>query len=80
MRDQLLESKSTLEKSLVLIEDSDKILKEQTSNAMRLFRSGMLNALQLAEVINRRVDLIENKDKIESQYLDVSTRIYQLNN
>lgn len=80
MRDQLLESKSTLEKSLVLIEDSDKILKEQTSNAMRLFRSGMLNALQLAEVINRRVDLIENKYKIESQYLDVSTRIYQLNN
>jgi hypothetical protein len=80
MRDQLLDSKSTLEKSLVLIEDSDKILKEQTSNAMRLFRSGMLNALQLAEVINRRVDLIENKYKIESQYLDVSTRIYQLNN
>ena len=71
MRDQFLESKNTLEKSLVLIEDSDRILKEQTSNAMRLFRSGMLNALQLAEVINRRVDLIENKYKIESHYLDV---------
>jgi outer membrane protein TolC len=80
MRDQLLASKNTLEKSLVLIEDSDKILQEQTSNATRLFRSGMLNALQLAEVINRRVDLIENKHKTESQYLDVFTRIYQLNN
>ncbi len=80
MLEQMRASKNTLEKSLELIEDSDKILKEQTLNAMKLFRSGMLNALQLAEVINRRVDLLENKNKVENQYLDVHTRIYQLMN
>ncbi len=80
MLEQMLASKSTLEKSLILLEDTDKILKEQTINAMKLFRSGMLNALQLAEVINRGVDLIENKNKVENQYLDVYSRIYQLNN
>jgi outer membrane protein TolC len=80
MMDQLLESKVTLEKSLVLLENSDNLLKEQTQNAMKLFRSGMLSALQLAEVINRRVDLIDNKNKAEAQYLDVYSRLYQLNN
>lgn len=80
MMDQLVESRATLEKTLAILNDSEKLLKEQTSNAMRLFRSGMLNALQLAEVINRRVDLVENKYKAESQYLDVWTRLYQLNN
>lgn len=80
MLDQLVESKSTLEKTLDILNDSDKLLMEQTANAMRLFRSGMLNALQLAEVINRRVDLVENKFKAEGQYLDVWSRLYQLNN
>ena len=80
MLGQLLESKATLEKSLVLLENSDNLLQEQTQNAMKLFRSGMLSALQLAEVINRRVDLIDNKNKAEAQYLDVYSRLYQLNN
>jgi outer membrane protein TolC len=80
MMDQLLESKITLEKNLVLLENTDGLLKEQTLNAMKLFRSGMLSALQLAEVINRRVDLIENKTKVETQYLDTYSRLYQLNN
>jgi len=80
MLSQLLESKTTLEKNLVLLEKTDGLLKEQTVNAMKLFRSGMLSALQLAEVINRRVDLIENKNKAETQYLEVYSRLYQLNN
>jgi len=80
MMNQLLESKTTLEKTLVLFENSDNLLKEQTQNAMKLFRSGMLSALQLAEVINRRVDLIDNKNRVEAQYLDIYSRLYQLNN
>ena len=80
MNQQLLESKETLEKNLVLIEKSDKLLQEQTQNAMKLFRSGMLSALQLAEVINRRVDLIKDKTQAESQYLEVYSRLYQLKN
>lgn len=80
MLDQMIASKATLEKSISLLENSDQLLKEQSLNAMKLFRSGMLSALQLAEVINRRVDLIESKNKVEAQYLDVYSRIYQLNN
>lgn len=80
MMDQLLESKATLEKNLALIEKSDQLLKEQSVNAMKLFRSGMLSALQLAEVINRRVDLIKDKAQAESQYLEVYSRMYQLKN
>jgi outer membrane protein TolC len=80
MLDQMLSSKSTLEKSIELLENSDSLLKEQSINAMKLFKSGMLSALQLAEVINRRVDLIESKNKADVQYLEVYTRIYQLNN
>lgn len=77
---QLSESKITLEKKLTLLEKSDQLLNEQTINAMKLFRSGLLNALQLAEVINRRVDLLENKSKAESQFLDVNSRLYQIKN
>lgn len=80
MLDQLLDSKVTLQKNLVLLRDSDRLLEEQTQNATKLFRSGMLSALQLSEVINRRVDLIENKNKAENQYLEVYSRIYQINN
>lgn len=77
---QLSESRITLEKNLALIEKSDELLDEQTVNAMKLFRSGLVNALQLAEVINRRVDLLENKSRAESQYLDVNSRLYQMKN
>jgi len=80
MLDRLNTTKITLVKSLLLIEDSDILLREQSINAMKLFRSGMLSALQLAEVVNRRVDLIEQKNKIEADYLEVNSRIYQLNN
>ena len=80
MWDQMNSSKITLEKSIELLSNSDVLLKEQTVNAMKLFKSGMISALQLAEVLNRRVDLIENKSKVESQYLEVYSRIYQLNN
>ncbi len=80
MLDQLLLAKKTLEKNLDLLDNSDNLLKEQTRNAMKLFSSGMLSALQLAEVINRRVDLLETKNKAEAQYLDVYSRLYQINN
>jgi outer membrane protein TolC len=80
MLSNLSESKVALEKTLKVLSNSDSLLQEQSSNAMKLFRSGMLNALQLAEVINRRVDLVENKLAAETQYLDVWSRLYQLNN
>ncbi len=80
MLSQLSESKTTLEKNLVLIDKSDSLLEEQSQNAVKLFGSGMMNALQLAEVINRRVDLLENKSLALTQYLDINSRLYQMKN
>jgi hypothetical protein len=80
MLSKLTESKIALEKSLDLLDESDRLLKEQSLNAMKLFRSGMLNALQLAEVINRRADLIESKFEAESKYIEITTGLYQINN
>jgi hypothetical protein len=80
MRENLRTSKITLEKNLVLLDKSNDLLNEQSKNATKLFRSGLLNALQLAELMNRRVDVIEQKSRAELQYLEISTRFYQLNN
>lgn len=78
--DQLHEAKITLANTLILLNDTDNLLKEQTANAMKLFNSGMLSALQLAEVLNRRIDLIENKNSVEANYLLTYSQIYQINN
>jgi hypothetical protein len=80
MRENLRTSKITLEKNLILLDKSNDLLNEQSKNATKLFRSGLLNALQLAELMNRRVDVIEQKSKAELQYLEISSRLYQLNN
>ncbi|MEK6623715.1 MAG: TolC family protein [Bdellovibrionota bacterium] len=74
----LAASKAVLEENIKLLSDTDTLLKEQTINAMKLFKSGLISALQLSEVINRRVDLTENKSNAENQYLEVMTNIYQI--
>lgn len=78
MRSDLRSSKEALEKNLSLLTESTSLLDEQSKNSMRLFRSGLLTALQLAEVINRRVDVVEQRAEVEMQYLDVRSRLYQL--
>lgn len=77
MRSKLLKAKNALEANLYLLENSSNLLTEQARNSMRLFKSGQLNALQLTEVINRRVDLLEQKNSIELQYLDVRIALYK---
>ncbi|MBI2522596.1 MAG: TolC family protein [Bdellovibrio sp.] len=69
-------SKVMLEENLELLSDTEKLLQEQTRNAMKLFKSGALSALQLSEVINRRVDLIENISNTENKYLEVMSNLY----
>jgi outer membrane protein TolC len=55
----------TLEKNLLLLEDSAKLLEEQTRVARNLFQNGSINALQFIEVLSRRVDLIINRTDAE---------------
>jgi Outer membrane efflux protein len=78
--DQLNEAKSTLDRNLELLKETDALMLEQTQNAMKLFRSGLLSALQLAEVLNRRVDLIQQKNQAQIQSVEVHSKIYQLMN
>jgi len=77
-RQNLATSRLALEKNLKLLEDTNSLLSEQTRNAMKLFNSGLLNALQLAEVLNRRVDVVEQKNTAELSYLDVRSQLNQL--
>lgn len=66
-----LEAAEALEKNLKILAGSSVLLDEQTQVAKRLFLSGAMNALQLAEVLNRRVDLIAALENAEAQYLGV---------
>lgn len=77
-RSKLFSTKEALETNLKLLKESSKLLNEQAKNSIKLFRSGLMNGLQLAEVINRRVDVIEQKNNVELQYLEVRSRLYQL--
>jgi outer membrane protein TolC len=51
--------------NLNLMDESAKLLEEQTTTARSLFRNGSINALQLVEVLSRRVDLLENRAETE---------------
>ncbi|WP_415063065.1 TolC family protein [Bdellovibrio sp.] len=50
-----------LKANIRLLEDSQKILIEQSQVAESLFKNGSINALQFVEVLNRRVDLVTSQ-------------------
>ena len=54
-----------LEQNLSILEDSAKLLEEQTVVARNLFQNGSINALQFIEVLSRRVDLIVSRTDAE---------------
>lgn len=54
------------EKSLVLLDESARFLEEQTQAARSLFLNGSINALQLAEVLSRRADLLVTRSEVET--------------
>jgi len=74
--DQLENSKTALEQNLTLLDNSEGLLDEQTKEAMKLFRNGMISALQLSEILNRRVDLIEQRKQVRISYLEVLSQLY----
>ncbi len=51
-------SMSSLQKNLTLMDESAKLLQEQTTTARGLFLNGSITALQLVEVLARRADLL----------------------
>jgi len=74
----LTEMETTLVKTIVTLEESQKFLDEQTVVANNLFRNGMINALQLTEVLSRRVDLLKSKSDVELNLVETKSKKLQL--
>jgi outer membrane protein TolC len=70
----------TLVKTLFTLEESQKLLDEQMVIANNLFKNGMINALQLVEVLNRRVDLINSKTEVETKLIEAKAKKVTLTN
>ncbi len=73
-------SEVTLKENLVLLAESEALLAEQAKVASQLFRTGSISALQLAEVLNRRVDLILNLLTSEQDLIEVRGKRMMLSN
>jgi hypothetical protein len=64
-RQRLMESKQALRSNLSLLDESDKLLSEQTRVSSTLFKNGSINVLQFVEILNRRTDLIAQQTEAE---------------
>ena len=74
----LTESLNSYKENLKLINDSDKILEEQTKMSESLFRNGSINALQFVEILNRRADLITQQNEIEVGLVQTASKFITL--
>jgi outer membrane protein TolC len=61
----LSESIRAYRENIVLLDDSYKILIEQSKITEKLFQSGAINALQIVEILNRRAELISQHCEAE---------------
>ncbi|MEW6777920.1 MAG: TolC family protein [Bdellovibrionota bacterium] len=71
-RAQAREAILAIEANLKLLQESLDLSGEQIQTSETLFRNGSINALQLAEVLSRRTDLILAKSQAESQWIETS--------
>jgi hypothetical protein len=77
-RDKLFRMTATLKNNITLLRDSLVLINEQTANSFRLFSNGSIKALQLAEVLSRKTELIENLREAEEGYLSNASGLYIL--
>ncbi len=66
----------SINKTLSLLDESERLLSEQVSTALVLFKNGSIHALQLAEVFARRVDLITQRNDVLMQLIRTGTNLY----
>lgn len=64
-----------LRRSLDLMSESLKLLEEQTKNTYSLFQSGTINVLQLVEALSRRQDLIENRARLQFEFINAHSTL-----
>ncbi len=71
----LKQQKEMLANNLQILKQSQDLLSEQTQLTENLFKNGSVNVLQFIEVLNRRVDLVQQYTETELNYLKVSTEL-----
>jgi outer membrane protein TolC len=76
----MIEMQSALLKTLSTLAESEKLLDEQIKIANTLFKNGMINALQLVEVISRRVDLLGMQTEARINLIKVQSQLLTLTN
>jgi outer membrane protein TolC len=64
-RAALNESLNSLRQNIDLLNDSYKLLVEQSKMTETLFKNGSINALQIVEILNRRTDLVSQQGEAE---------------
>lgn len=79
-REKLDSNLSAIQKNYELLVESEKLLDEQSKTTTRLFRSGSISALQLAEVYNRRLDLILNLKTLEMNWIELKAQSVKVAN
>jgi len=71
----LQESTQTLRSNLLRLEESEKLLAEQTRVSSTLFKNGSIGALQFVEILNRRTDVIAQQAETELLLLKTSVSL-----
>lgn len=76
----LKKASKALKKNIKLMEQSSDLMSRQFRTARKLFRNGSINALQMTEVLSRRVDLIVAKANAEREYLKIRAGLLSFSN
>lgn len=74
------EMQRALVKTLGTLNESENLLDEQIKIANKLFQNGMINALQLVEVLSRRVDLLGLQTEARMNLINVQSQLLLLTN
>jgi hypothetical protein len=74
-RSALNESFKALRENIDLLNDSQKLLIEQSKMTETLFKNGSINALQFVEILNRRADLIALQGEVNLGLIKVGTQL-----
>lgn len=65
-----------VEKNLKRLSSALKDMKEQTQINYRLFKNGIINVLQLSQVLNSKLDLIKYNDQAQNEYLKTWSELF----
>ncbi len=67
-----------IRENLTRLRDSSRLLREQIFVTERLFRTGSVNALQLSDVLSRRVDVIDQEGQLVSELIRQQAQLFVL--